>query len=755
MQRQKYLMIIGGGILQVPLIQTASLLNIKTIVTDYNPNAYGLKIADYPIIISTRDVDGTVRIVKELRKKIPIDGVMTVGTDASKVVAAVANTLGLPGIKFEDAECASNKIKMRTRFKEHGVPIPEFFPVWSYSEAVDAFRKLKKPVVIKPADNMGARGVRRLDREEDLPEAFEEAKNNSPSGEIIMEEYMEGDELSIDSLVYNDEVFITGVADRIIEYPPFFVETGHIMPSQKPREVIEEAINVMKKGIKALGINIGAAKGDIKVTKDGIKIVELAARLSGGFMSTYTFPYSTGINLMKVAIKIALGERPDEEELKPKWNKVSIERAIIPKPGIIKEIRNIEEAEKIKGVKNIFITKEIGDEITSPKNNVEKAGHIIVVADDFKTAWETASKALATVEVYTESKSEPRSIEEIRKNSIGRLTTCFACTDCNGIECRGKMPGMGSVGKGITFINNVRSVRKYAVITRYVHDVKEPTTETNFFDIKVSSPLIIAPLSGTKTNMGPSIDEASFLHNLAKGAKEANIIPFFGDGATPSRYILGGEAIKSIGYGVQIFKPRLDNKEIVKRIENAQKCNASAVGVDVDAADFITMKMKKEKVSTKTWKEIAELVQSSKLPFIVKGVMSEYDAEASLKAGASVIYVSNHGGRVLDYLPGTLDVLPRIKKVVGKDAKIVVDGGIRDGLDVFKALALGADFVGIGRPFVIVNVGGGSDGVKLFAENINQELKKVMLLTGCKTIKDINSKLVKEMDHLNKSNYIL
>jgi len=136
---------------------------------------------------------------------------------------------------------------MRTRFKEHGVPIPEFFPVWSYSEAVDAFRKLKKPVVIKPADNMGARGVRRLDREEDLPEAFEEAKNNSPSGEIIMEEYMEGDELSIDSLVYNDEVFITGVADRIIEYTPFLFETGHIMPSQKPREVIEEAINVMKK----------------------------------------------------------------------------------------------------------------------------------------------------------------------------------------------------------------------------------------------------------------------------------------------------------------------------------------------------------------------------------------------------------------------------------------------------------------------------------------------------------------------------
>ncbi|HOJ50484.1 MAG TPA: alpha-hydroxy-acid oxidizing protein [Spirochaetota bacterium] len=755
MIKEKHLMIIGGGILQVPLIQTAASLNIKTIVTDYNPNAYGLKIADYPVIISTRDVDGTVRIAKELRKKIRIDGVMTVGTDASKTVAAVANTLGLPGIKFEDAECASNKIKMRTRFKENNVPIPDFYPVWTYSEAIEAFKKLKKPVVIKPADNMGARGVRRIDKEEELSEAFEDAKNNSPSGEIIIEEYMEGDELSIDSLVYNGNVYITGVADRIIEYPPFFVETGHIMPSQKPSHIIDEAIKVMKEGIRALGINIGAAKGDIKVTKNGIKIVEMAARLSGGFMSTYTFPYSTGINLMKVAIKIALGERPDEEELKPKWNKVSIERAIIPKPGIIKEIRNIEDAEKIPGVKNIFITKEIGDEITVPRNNVEKAGHVIVVADDFKTAWEIANKALNTVEVYTEPKSEKKSIEEIRKNAIDKLTTCYACTDCNGIECRGKMPGMGSVGKGITFINNIRSVRKYSINTRYIHNVKEPNTEKSFLSHDLSLPLFIAPLSGTKTNMGPSIDELNFLLNLAKGAKESGVMPFFGDGATPSKYLLGAEAIKSIGYGVQIFKPRLDNKEIIKRIEYAKKNGATAVGIDIDAADFITMKLKKEKVSTKTYKELSEIIDASGLPFVLKGIMTPYDAEKALKTGAKIIYVSNHGGRVLDYMRGTLDVLPDIKKVVGKDAIVLVDGGIRDGYDVFKAIALGADFVGIGRPFVVVNVGGGSEGVKLLVENIRDEFKKIMLLTGCKTVKDIKKDLIVEMEHFNKSNYIL
>ncbi|PKL15353.1 MAG: lactate dehydrogenase, partial [Spirochaetae bacterium HGW-Spirochaetae-6] len=356
-------MIIGGGILQVPAIQTAIAMGIKTIVTDYDPNAYGLKIAHYPVIMSTRDVDGTVRAAKELSKKIPIDGVITVGTDASKTVAAVANSLGLPGIKFEDAECASNKIKMRMRFKQHNVPCPDFYGVWTYNEALEAFHKLPKPVVVKPADNMGARGVRKVSDAEELVEAFESAKKNSPSGEIIIEEYMEGDELSIDSLIFDNEVFITGIADRIIEYPPYFVETGHIMPSLKSKEVQEEAVRVMKLGIKALGLNIGAAKGDIKVTAQGIKIVEMAARLSGGFMSTYTYPYSTGVNLMKAAISIVLGHKPTAKDLTPQWNRVSIEKAIIPAPGTIKEVRNLDAAEKIPGVKNIFITKEIGDDI--------------------------------------------------------------------------------------------------------------------------------------------------------------------------------------------------------------------------------------------------------------------------------------------------------------------------------------------------------------------------------------------------------
>ncbi len=744
MKESKYLMIIGGGILQIPAIQTANAMGIKTIVTDYDPNAFGLKVAHHPVLMSTRDVDGTVRIAKELAKKMPIDGVMTVGTDASKTVAAVANALGLPGIRFEDADCASNKIKMRHRFKEHGVPCPDFYGVWSYSEAIEAFNKLEKPVVVKPTDNMGARGVMKVNNVEELSQAFEMAKKNSPSGEIIVEEYMEGDELSIDALVFDNEVFVTGIADRIIEYPPYFVETGHVMPSQKPKEILDEAVRVMKLGIKALGITVGAAKGDIKITKNGIKIVELAARLSGGFMSTYTYPYSTGVNLMKAAIKVTVGQKPSLKELTPKWKKVAIERGIIPKPGIIKEIKGLGEAEQIKGVKNIFITSDFGEEVVVPKNNVEKAGHVIVEADTHEEAFAIADEALKKIEVVTLVEVQP-TLEEIRKKATEKFNkTCFACKDCNGIDCKGKIPGMGSVGTGYTFQNNVVAIRNINVIPSYIHSVKKPDMKTDFFKVHLNIPVMVAPITGTKTNMGDRIDEECFQEDLALGALNSGIISIIGDGASPFKYEIGARAIKKAnGHGIQIFKPREDQKEIIKRIKHAENSGAVAIGIDIDAASFITMKLKNQAVEPKTIKQIEELVNSTNLPFIIKGIMSVEDAKNAIKAGAKVIYISNHGGRVLDYMPATIDVLPEIKKAVGNKAKIIIDGGFRDGLDIYKALALGADYVAIGRPAAIAIVGGGCKGLGIQVKQWKEELYQAMLLTGTGQISDINSTCLK------------
>ncbi|MEK6796425.1 MAG: ATP-grasp domain-containing protein, partial [Spirochaetota bacterium] len=334
------ILIIGAGVLQVPAIEIAQEMGLFTIVSDYNSSAPGMKIADHPLIVSTRDVDGNVRLARDLNKKMKIHGVITVGTDASMTVSAVANALGLPGIKFEDASAATNKIKMRERFAKHAVPQPDFFPSWTYAEALAAFRKLTKPVVVKPADNMGSRGVMKVDKEADMLFAFQRAKSASPSGEVIVEEYMDGPELSIDMLIHEGTIHVTGIADRIVEYPPYFVETGHILPSALPEEQVGACIDVMKKGIAALNLTMGAAKGDIKFTSSGAKVGEIAARLSGGFMSAYTYPLATGVNLIKNALEISLGRAPSD--LTPKFSRVSMEKALIPGSGIVQEVEGVD-----------------------------------------------------------------------------------------------------------------------------------------------------------------------------------------------------------------------------------------------------------------------------------------------------------------------------------------------------------------------------------------------------------------------------
>lgn len=381
---KKTIMIIGGGLLQVPVIQTAKKMGLQVIVTDRNSGTAGMKYADIPIVMSTRDVEGSVWAAKKQNYITPISAVLTVGTDASMAVAAVADALKLPGIKFEDAEASTNKIKMRTRFKEHGVPSPEFVPIQSLKGAKSACKKLGFPVVIKPSDNMGARGVVRINNKNDITAAFQYAKDASNNGDLIIEEYMEGPELSIDAVIYNGRTFITGIADRIIRCLPYFVETGHTMPSQLSIETTIKAAQVMQQGIEALGINIGCAKGDIKLTQSGPMVGEIAARLSGGFMSTHTFPLATGIDLMEAAIKVALGESPGI--LIPTIDKVSIERAIIPEPEIVKDIEGLHEAAGVPGIEEIFLNVSKGDKVVKPRSNVDKAGHVIATGGTLEEA---------------------------------------------------------------------------------------------------------------------------------------------------------------------------------------------------------------------------------------------------------------------------------------------------------------------------------------------------------------------------------
>ncbi len=729
-------MIIGGGLLQQPVIHAAKKMGLQVIVTDYNADAMGMKDADIPIVMSTRDIDGSVRVAKAQNEITPINGVLTVGTDASMTVAAVANALNLPGNKFEDAEAATNKIKMRMRFNEFDVPSPGFLPVWSLSDAKKACKILGFPLVIKPSDNMGARGVRRIDNFNQVSDAFRFAKESSPSGELIIEEFMQGPELSIDAMVIDGEVFITGVADRIIEYPPHFVETGHTMPSFLPKEMVEDACDVMRKGVAALGLKVGSAKGDIKVTDKGAMVGEIAARLSGGFMSAYTFPLSSGVDLMKSAIEVALGEEPGN--LEPVINRVAIERSIIAEPGIINKISGMEEALKIPGVEEIFLNVVEGDLVKVPESNVDKAGHIIAVADTLKEAEAIVKKCknLLKFEIVQSGSLTWESIQLAAREKLKQV--CVVCKVCDSRGCVTNVPGMGGVGDSSSFKRNIDALKEYKIKTRVIHNVEEPDMSISIFGTKLDFPVMVAPVTGTLTNLGGAMDELFYNLAVVEGAIDSNSIAFVGDGASPEKYKIGLEAISKFdGNGIPIFKPRKDNKEIIKRIKAAENVGAKAVGMDIDAVVFKTMLSKQQEVSPKSLSELKEIISSTKLPFILKGIMCAEDAKNAVKAGADSIIVSNHGGRVLAGMAGSMDVLEEIVDAVGDKITVLVDGGFRDGTDVFKALALGADGVLIGRPIVMAAVGMESEGVTFYLNKIKSELRKTMILTGCKTVADI------------------
>jgi biotin carboxylase len=422
--KKKTIMIIGGGIMQVPAIKIAKDIGLRVAVIDGNRDSPGMKLADLPMAVSTRDLDGSVQAAKSLRNDGGLDAVITVGTDASITVAAVANAVGLPGIPLEVAEAATDKSKMRRTFKEKGVPCPDFREVRSVEDAFRAASEVGFPAVIKPCDNMGARGVTKVERMGEVEGAYQRSLANSLAGKVLLEEFMEGPELSIDSLVYGGEVHFTGIADRIIKRPPYFVEMGHTLPSETHKEVQDEACSVMEMGIRALGINLGAAKGDIKITSQGAKIVEIAARLSGGFMSAYTFPLATGVNLIGGAIEIALGSRPSD--LTPKFNRVSAERAIIPPPGRVASIAGTEEARGLKGVAEVFILTKVGDTLQEVTSNLGKAGNVITVAATREEAIRIAEEAMRLISIETVSNCLPtlshceeRSDEAISIDAVG------------------------------------------------------------------------------------------------------------------------------------------------------------------------------------------------------------------------------------------------------------------------------------------------------------------------------------------------
>lgn len=320
--------------------------------------------------------------------------------------------------------------------------------------------------------------------------------------------------------------------------------------------------------------------------------------------------------------------------------------------------------------------------------------------------------------------------------------SCRVCPVCDGRACAGEVPGMGGTGTGSSFMENVKALAAIKLNLSAVHDSISPDTAMSFFGQQLTSPIMPAPMVNFPLNTGSGLTEREAAKAIATGSHLAGSLTWIGDPVDADMYSAWLDAMNSVGRGVAIIKPRVNHDSIIDAFEKAEKNGAVAVGIDVDGAGLITMKLKGQPVGPKTKQQLMELSQSTKLPFIVKGIMTVQDAVKCAEAGASTIVVSNHGGRVLDHTCGTADVLPAIAKELKGKVTILVDGGIRSGVDALKMLALGADGVLVGRPLVVGVHGGKAEGVKFLLNKYTQELYAAMILTGCDNLQQINSKIL-------------
>jgi len=379
--------------MQGPAIRIAKELGLFTVVADGSSEAPCVPMADRFEQIDLKDKEGIEALARSLQSSGGLAGIMTAGTDFSATVAWTAERLGLPGIPYEAALNASDKARMRACFKKAGLPSPEFTAI-TEAELQDK-PPLSFPLVVKPVDNMGGRGCRRVDTIEEYREAAAEAIHFSRSGRAIVEAFMDGPEFSVDAIVYQGEITICGLADRHIFYPPYFIEMGHTMPTTIAPEQQEALLETFCAGARALGLagdkSVGAAKGDIKLTPSGPMIGEIAARLSGGYMSGWTYPYSSGAEPVRAAILGAIGRRPDC--LVPLKSWTSAERAFISIPGTVKAISGIDAARSRPFVKDLFLRSAEGGRVDFPRNNVTKCGNIISAAPDRASAVEAAESA--------------------------------------------------------------------------------------------------------------------------------------------------------------------------------------------------------------------------------------------------------------------------------------------------------------------------------------------------------------------------
>jgi len=402
----KTLLIIGGGEEQIPAYQAAKAKGLNIVGTDMNLNAPGLELADYKLQASTRDPIGTLQRVRELTKDIQIDGVMTIANDVPLTVATVANFLQSPSIGINAAKNASDKHLMKKCFQTDGVACPNFYIIHSLQDLQRVMNDSRASMkfVLKPIDGRGARGVLLINKEENLDWAYTEAMSHGSKEYLILEEFIEGKQFSTESFLLDGKCFTAGIAERnyknIDKFAPYIIEDGGDINYSLDANILDRIDDLILRGAKSMGIFNGVIKGDIVVDHLGNpQIIELAARLSGGWFASHQIPEATGIDLISATISFSLNEKIDEKLLLPTIKHATSIRYWYPDPGKITKIDGIKCLELSPGLIKYGFFKNQGEFQDEIKMHSDRFGFVIVKAANAKECSKRVKQALSCIKI--------------------------------------------------------------------------------------------------------------------------------------------------------------------------------------------------------------------------------------------------------------------------------------------------------------------------------------------------------------------
>ena len=329
-------------------------------------------------------------------------------------------------------------------------------------------------------------------------------------------------------------------------------------------------------------------------------------------------------------------------------------------------------------------------------------------------------------------------LNEIRDRAREKASpNCKACPVCDGRGCR--TSPVGGVGYGEGFIRNYEHLRRIRIHMDTIYDDRGHDTTLSLFGRTFAAPVFAAPIANLAGSYGPALSEEEYAQAVVTGCAAAGCAAFTGDGMKDEFFTIPLPFVRQAGAGIPTLKPMAPEVTIPK-LKLAEDAGADAVAMDIDSVAFRRLKEAGQSVLPRGVEALKEIISATRLPFLLKGVMTPQGAEKAAQAGAYGIVVSNHGGRAMADAMATCDVLPAIREAVGDSLKILVDGGFRTGADLFKARALGADAVLMGRPYATAAYGGGAQAVEQLTRDLRDQLEETMILAGCANLAEISSR---------------